>query len=415
MKPYDETQFQNGMNMPPIPPQQGEEFISDEEVLQAQEKKDSGWQYVAVGGTVGLLMGVGAAYAATHLGNEEVPEGEEVPPVSDIDGVEPNPPHPAHHVHHVHHHRPATIEPSLQGDMRVAEVSDSWSFNEAFASAREQVGAGGVFEWRGGLYGTYYANEWNAMSQEERDLYEARVQASGAYGGGFNGTVDEQTGELRGAVFGETHDWEIGDYNGNYTDMRVNGHEGYVWDINGDGTQDVAWIDRNDNSDVDDNEWYDLRTRERISEDELDRRIEGGTYDLAEKEIIEKDLQLMEQGGSDVAITELDDNDDITDDYPADPDDDVTDSQPDSINPFDDNNVIVYTSNEEAVASEDNEVSVSTEQDYMAESDYSGEDSAESTGADDTPTDDFDPNYTEPPVEDPMPDYSADPTLSVEV
>ena len=49
------------------------------------------------------------------------------------------------------------------------------SFDEAFASARKQVGAGGVFEWRGKLYGTYYKNEWDNMSQADKDQYAANV------------------------------------------------------------------------------------------------------------------------------------------------------------------------------------------------------------------------------------------------
>lgn len=61
------------------------------------------------------------------------------------------------------------------GDVKVAEVSDDMSFDEAFASARKQVGAGGVFEWRGKLYGTYYKNEWDAMSQADKDQYAANV------------------------------------------------------------------------------------------------------------------------------------------------------------------------------------------------------------------------------------------------
>ncbi|MGM9808086.1 MAG: hypothetical protein ACI3Z6_08395 [Candidatus Onthomorpha sp.] len=61
------------------------------------------------------------------------------------------------------------------GNVKVAEVSDDMSFDEAFASARKQVGAGGVFEWRGKLYGTYYKNEWDAMSQADKDQYAANV------------------------------------------------------------------------------------------------------------------------------------------------------------------------------------------------------------------------------------------------
>lgn len=64
------------------------------------------------------------------------------------------------------------------GNVKVAEVSDDMSFDEAFASARKQVGAGGVFEWRGKLYGTYYKNEWDAMSQADKDQYAANVFAT---------------------------------------------------------------------------------------------------------------------------------------------------------------------------------------------------------------------------------------------
>lgn len=61
-------------------------------------------------------------------------------------------------------------------DMPVAsEVNDSLSFNEAFAAARKATGPGGLFVWHGHTYGTYYKNEWDAMSQEEQDQYWANV------------------------------------------------------------------------------------------------------------------------------------------------------------------------------------------------------------------------------------------------
>lgn len=61
-------------------------------------------------------------------------------------------------------------------DMDVATgVDDSMSFNQAFAAAREEVGAGGLFVWHGHTYGTYYANEWNSMSPEDKEQYWADV------------------------------------------------------------------------------------------------------------------------------------------------------------------------------------------------------------------------------------------------
>ena len=66
-------------------------------------------------------------------------------------------------------------------DMDVASgVDDSMSFSQAFAAARHEVGPGGLFEWRGNTYGTYYANEWNAMSADDKAQYWADVNHSTA-------------------------------------------------------------------------------------------------------------------------------------------------------------------------------------------------------------------------------------------
>jgi hypothetical protein len=50
-------------------------------------------------------------------------------------------------------------------------VNDDMSFSEAFAAARTEVGPGGVFEWRGGVYGTYYANEWAGFSDDYKQHF----------------------------------------------------------------------------------------------------------------------------------------------------------------------------------------------------------------------------------------------------
>lgn len=58
--------------------------------------------------------------------------------------------------------------------IRFAHV-DADNFSDAFAQAREQVGPGGAFEYNGKIYGTYYAEEWDNMSQQERADYQSRV------------------------------------------------------------------------------------------------------------------------------------------------------------------------------------------------------------------------------------------------
>lgn len=61
------------------------------------------------------------------------------------------------------------VTPINNSDSLVSLASintDGMSFNEAFAAARAEVGANGVFEWNGGVYGTFYENEWADMSDE---------------------------------------------------------------------------------------------------------------------------------------------------------------------------------------------------------------------------------------------------------
>lgn len=59
--------------------------------------------------------------------------------------------------------------------VRIAQVNDDASFAKAFADARAQVGPGGAFEWRGHIYSTYYEEEWNNMSAEERANYQSKI------------------------------------------------------------------------------------------------------------------------------------------------------------------------------------------------------------------------------------------------
>jgi len=46
---------------------------------------------------------------------------------------------------------------------------DGMSFSEAFLDARNELGAGGVFEWNGQSYNTFLAEEWGNMSNEQHN------------------------------------------------------------------------------------------------------------------------------------------------------------------------------------------------------------------------------------------------------
>lgn len=77
--------------------------------------------------------------------------------------------------------------------VRVAQVNDDASFSEAFADARAQVGAGGVFEWRGHVYGTYYEEEWDNMTPEQRAQYQSKIDYGTIAGDNVNTGTDNAT------------------------------------------------------------------------------------------------------------------------------------------------------------------------------------------------------------------------------
>ena len=51
------------------------------------------------------------------------------------------------------------------------KVDDTMSFERAFEVAREEVGMGGVFSWRGNWYNTFIKEEWASLSLEQRQQF----------------------------------------------------------------------------------------------------------------------------------------------------------------------------------------------------------------------------------------------------
>lgn len=120
------------------------------------------WKYVLIGGVPGILLGSGGTVVAENV----VDEKEQVSEEKTEEGLE---------------------QEVIPADVPVAEVNDEMSFGEAFAAARAEVGAGGVFRWHGNLYNTYTADEWETMSAEERAEFGDRV-----YGTDLASTVNAE-------------------------------------------------------------------------------------------------------------------------------------------------------------------------------------------------------------------------------
>ena len=133
---------------------------NDETIYQAQgqveEKKTEtakgNWQKVTIGGVTGILMGAGAMYVGNAYATEDTDTLGENNPTTQT----------------------ATSHTAENG-LRVAEVDQNLSFGEAFAAARAEVGAGGVFHWHGRTYNTYTESEWENMSDAEHNQFAQQV------------------------------------------------------------------------------------------------------------------------------------------------------------------------------------------------------------------------------------------------
>lgn len=182
----EETIFENG-NVENV-----ENTVEGEVYENCQEnpRKGKSWATVTLGGAAAILMGAAGVgiYAYQAHGKEPEPVGSPEPPTkTNSEGkeaeakVEEQPQKPetenqahqqneeVHHtgeVHHVHYFDDVPY---------VGEAGNDLSFSEAFAQARAEVGPGGVFYWHGGLYNTYYVDEWNAMTPAERAEFAQQV------------------------------------------------------------------------------------------------------------------------------------------------------------------------------------------------------------------------------------------------
>lgn len=183
-------------------------------------------------------------------------------------------------------------------------VNDDMSFSEAFAAARSEVGPGGAFEWHGKIYGTYYADEWNNMTAEERAEYGSHfnwnnidhstsdvAQSEEAHHSDTAQTTagtddveivsvnhvddlhaDATDGDAHAElatsetpiaedsmnveVLGVVHDSDSG---ANIGAMTVDGHDMMVVDVDGDMQFDYAAMDCNGNGVIDSDEIVDIQ------------------------------------------------------------------------------------------------------------------------------------------------------------
>ena len=206
---------------------------------QQQSEKESGaWKYVTLGGVSGIFMGAGLLYAGQAIAQpaSEEPVAEET------------------------EYQAADVQVA-ESSLQVATSHDDLSFGEAFAAARAEVGPGGVFYWHGGIYNTYTAAEWNAMTPEQKHDFAQQVQPE-IDAHHIDTPTDAQpdvavqtaaddvqvVNEHEAANTVQTDDADVHIVG----QGEIDGHAAVALDLDNDGDADVAIIDINDNRQLDD-------------------------------------------------------------------------------------------------------------------------------------------------------------------
>lgn len=216
------------------------------------EQSQSGtWKRVAFGATTGILVGAGAMYAHHVLAaNGDDDHDAATDNGATADAAEP---------------------------VKVASTDGGLSFGDAFNAARAQVGPGGVFRWHGGLYSTYTKEEWDGMSDADKDAFAEAVRPEVRADQIAADRIAEQQAADLHAHHVETHPTGHGPHPAVHPavdhhepeptpepnpdtpqDVRivgtgtVEGHQAAAFDLSGNGEADVVIIDVNDNGQVDD-------------------------------------------------------------------------------------------------------------------------------------------------------------------
>lgn len=223
------------------------------------KQKDSSWKYVTLGGVPGILLGAGMFYAG-QVSAQELMKPDEVEVVDEEEQTTNGEEAVVVGTESDYCDAPSMVPESLH----VAHVADSMSFGEAFAAARAEVGPGGVFYWHGGVYGTYYANEWDAMTAEDKqefaELAQPEVNASqvptptdahpdiAVQDAAVVNSAEAQLAQQLDENFDMGDDVHIVGYT-NYDEHLMVGY-----DVDNDGEADVAIIDLDDNFAPSDND-----------------------------------------------------------------------------------------------------------------------------------------------------------------
>ena len=202
---------------------------------QETKKEGSAWKHVTLGGVSGILMGAGLLYAGQAIAATKTDVLEETADALTAEAQQ--------------------ADSATEAALPVAQIHNDMSFGEAFAAARAEVGPGGVFIWHGGIYNTYTADEWNAMTPQQKNDFAHQVNPEFRAQEVSTPTDTHPDVAVQPATDSDVHvveqhvaqNFDMGD------DVHIVGYansEGHLvvgYDSTGDGQADVAIIDMDNN------------------------------------------------------------------------------------------------------------------------------------------------------------------------
>ena len=253
---------------------------AEETKVKTPEKKSSTSEkvaYAAGGFAAGVVSGVAGSAMASTSNKEEINEEmvttsetvvEEEPvkveeqstPVAETSQPAPN---------------PEEVLLATDEGIRIAQVDDEVSFSKAFADARAQVGPGGAFEWRGNVYSTYYEEEWDNMSAQERAEYPSKIDYQTVTGDSQSVKYEVTTSTEEPAMAANTEMVDeqsqqggikvlgveaVVDPQGNLMTVaaiEIDNNQALLVDVDNNGIMDVIMVDENHDGQISENEIYD--------------------------------------------------------------------------------------------------------------------------------------------------------------
>lgn len=149
------------------------------------------WKKITIGGITGIALGAASAYAMDKFDfqddNEDTSEsfthtteendGQQNQSVTQADDTSGSLSNETSSMEQTSSDSDTQAAEAPGGLRMASQAADGMTFGQAFANARAEIGPGGIFEFEGEIYSTYYEAEWDNLSKDERMEYNQKLNA----------------------------------------------------------------------------------------------------------------------------------------------------------------------------------------------------------------------------------------------